>query len=230
MNLIELISKKSSPDFEPGITTFLNPYSYLVASKSLDIYQQFDRIYCDGILLVKFLRLVGLKVERRSFDMTSLAPLVFEQAIARKLSICLVGGEAGVAEKAKGQFIKTYPGLNICSAYSGFFSSEEHRSSLITNICSDSPDIVIVGMGAGIQERFILDLVTSGWSGYGFTCGGFFHQTVKRGVRYYPEILNRYNLRWIYRIYDEPALFRRYVLDYPKFVLRFLNDALRFLK
>lgn len=230
MNLIELISKDSSSVLEPGITTFLNPYSYLVAKNNLHIYQRFDRIYCDGIFLVNLLRFVGLKIERRSFDMTSLAPLVFDHARQSNLSVSLVGGQVGVAELARDEFVKAYAGLNVCSVHSGFFANDDHRRSLISSICSESPDIVIVGMGAGIQERFILDLVAAGWSGTGFTCGGFFHQTAKRGVGYYPEFFDAYNLRWLYRMYDEPALIRRYFLDYPRFVLHFLKDAVRFLK
>lgn len=230
MSLIKLLSDKSRVDLEPGITTFMNPYSYLIASNHVELYERFDRIYCDGILLVKFLRLVGVKVERRSFDMTSLAPLLFDYACRLNLSVCLVGGQDGVATRAGDEFIKAHPGLKIHSTYSGYFADTEERDATISDICADSPDIVIVGMGAGMQESFMLDLVGSGWSGYGYTCGGFLHQTAKKGVSYYPKLINKFNLRWAYRIYDEPVLFKRYFLDYPKFVLRFLMDAVRFLK
>jgi N-acetylglucosaminyldiphosphoundecaprenol N-acetyl-beta-D-mannosaminyltransferase len=75
-------------------------------------------------------------------------------------------------------------------------------------------------MGASIQERFLLRLVATGWSGFGFTCGGYLDQLVD-GMHYYPRWVDAANLRWAYRLIREPRrLSRRYGMEYPYFAAR----------
>ena len=92
-----------------------------------------------------------------------------------------------------------------------------------------NPDIVICGMGTPLQEHFLADLQKLGWGGIGYTCGGFLHQTA-RDIQYYPEWIDKYNIRWIYRIYDEPKLFKRYFWEYPKFFVYFIYDFYQYRK
>ena len=80
-------------------------------------------------------------------------------------------------------------------------------------------------MGAGKQEKFLLKLVNLGWGGLGFTSGGFFHQSAKR-YNYYHAWIDQLNLRWLYRILNEPKLLWRYSVDYLRFVFVFFYDLL----
>jgi len=90
-----------------------------------------------------------------------------------------------------------------------------------------NPDIVIAGMGGVKQEKFLLDLVARGWRGVGFTCGGYLDQLAKR-YHYYPRWVDRYNLRFAYRLWQEPSrLWRRYLLEYPLFLTWLGHDLLR---
>ena len=74
--MFNILEKKPSK-----LLTFLNPYSYLLARKEKELFEKFN-IFIDGMLLVKVLNLFGFKnIERQSFDMTSLAPIVFKKAI-----------------------------------------------------------------------------------------------------------------------------------------------------
>jgi N-acetylglucosaminyldiphosphoundecaprenol N-acetyl-beta-D-mannosaminyltransferase len=84
---------------------------------------------------------------------------------------------------------------------------------------------VIVGMGAVLQEKFLLTLRSLNWQGAGYTCGGFFHQTADT-ITYYPKIIDQLQLRWAYRIFKEPKLFLRYSIQYPKFIFILLFDTL----
>lgn len=224
-----ILKKLSShpPDLNSNnITTFLNHYSYLVARNNLSIFSQFDIIHCDGILLCKYLRAIGIKKTRISFDMTSLAPEIFRLASENDHAVYFIGGEQGVAENACSKIQKAYPNLKVSGVANGFFSSEEERSSTIDAIRNLKPSIVIASMGTPYQEQFLIDLRNSGWSGNGYTSGGFFHQTAKAGLTYYPKWVNRLNLRWAYRIYDEPKLINRYTLLFIKFTFVFAYDAI----
>src|SRR5690625_884770 len=109
---------------EQGLTTFLNPYSYVKAREHYELFRRFDRIYADGILLVLALRMAGYKASRKSFDMTSLARSVFANAERTGKKIVFVGGEKDIAEKARRVIRAKYPNLNIVKSYSGFFSDD----------------------------------------------------------------------------------------------------------
>ncbi|MNN73388.1 UDP-Gal:alpha-D-GlcNAc-diphosphoundecaprenol beta-1,4-galactosyltransferase [compost metagenome] len=80
-------------------------------------------------------------------------------------------------------------------------------------------------MGTPRQEDFLIELQESGWLGVGFTCGGYFDQLNSAdGGLYYPGFIDRYNMRWAYRIYKEPKrLWKRYFVDYPVGMLAFVT-------
>ena len=224
--LTKINYQHSGSDF--GLYTFLNHYSYLLARKNPELFSSFDEIHCDGIVLCLFLRLIGIHKKRKSFDMTSLAPQVFNLAAAKGKSIYFIGGEPGVAEVAVGKFIEAYPQLQVAGIRRGFFASSLEREQDLKEIALKNPDFVIASMGTPHQEQLLVDLKKAGWRGYGYTSGGFFHQTAKAGLRYYPDWADRFNLRWAFRIADEPKLLKRYTLDFVKFLVLFSYDAFLF--
>ena len=79
-------------------------------------------------------------------------------------------------------------------------------------------------MGVLNQEEFLAGLFSNGWNGVGYSCGGFMHQTSSKGHHYYANWVNKFNLRFVYRIWDEPKLIKRYTLDYMRFVIVFICD------
>lgn len=230
-NLLRLILSKSSDDNRSGLVTYLNPYSYLIARKNYQIYSKFDAIHSDGIALSLLLSLLGSKQTRQSFDMTSMAPAVFTGAANNRLKVVLIGGQNGVAELTGEKLKASYPGMNILGCYDGFFDDQDHRESIVREIVQLNPDLLVVGMGAPLQEAFLVDVAAAGWGGNGYTCGGFFHQTAKtKAVQYYPKWIDRLNLRWLYRMYDEPKLIKRYAFYYPYFLFVFLVDTISLFK
>lgn len=207
-----------------GDTTFLNPFSYLVIRRNKHLVKPIANIEIDGGLLVLLLKLcLGWKVKRISFDMTSLAPKVFSQAEESGRSLYFVGSKEEEISQALEVIKSEFPRINVIKYRNGYFSGNEWNEELDA-VAVLKPDIVIVGMGTPIQESFLIDLRKRGWTGTGFTCGGFFHQTAK-GIQYYPKWIDKFNLRWMYRIYDEPKLFKRYTVDYTKFLFVFAYDV-----
>ncbi|QHJ11400.1 UDP-Gal:alpha-D-GlcNAc-diphosphoundecaprenol beta-1,4-galactosyltransferase [Paraglaciecola mesophila] len=197
------------------IHTFLNPYSYLLLRNNTELLRAFDNVLVDGQLMVRFLSIFGIaNVQRKSFDMTSLAPIVFGNAELTREKVFLVGTTPDAIEVAVVKLKHEYPKLNIVGYHHGYLDKEEDAKDVINSINSLAANTVIVGMGAPRQERFLLKLKKTGWQGTGFTCGGFFHQTSTK-INYYPKWIDKFNLRWAYRIYDEPKLFTRYFILYP---------------
>ncbi|HGY9624951.1 WecB/TagA/CpsF family glycosyltransferase [Pseudomonas putida] len=223
--MINKIEANSSELFrnKEGLVTFLNPYSYVVARNNKEVYSEFDHIYADGVLLSMATTFLLRRTERISFDFTSIACDVFEYACRSGQDIYIVGSTAENVAKAVEVFRQRYPKLIISGARDGFFNDLSRRE-FVREIVEVQPKIIIVGMGAPLQEQLLIDLKKAGWKGWGFTCGGFLHQTAKFEGDYYPVLINKLNLRWLYRMYDEPKLIKRYFFYYPLFAVCFLCD------
>jgi N-acetylglucosaminyldiphosphoundecaprenol N-acetyl-beta-D-mannosaminyltransferase len=220
---VDFVSKISgSYEFEPGIYTFLNPYSVGFAIDNDSIFSKFDKIYIDGIALKLALNALGVACEKRiSFDFTSIANQVFRESSDRKLKVALIGSTEAQIEAASLKLTNLYPRLNIEITRNGYFKSDNEITNLVTDIIDKRIDVVICGMGTLLQENFLINLTESNWNGYGYTCGGFLHQTAEGDdYTYYPKWMNKLNIRFIYRAYKEPKLLKRYLINYPKNITR----------
>ena len=155
----------------------------------------------------------GLPARRVSFDMTSLAPRVFEHAQSEDLAIVLVGAALGVAERAGERIGSAYPGLRMTGTLSGY----GNMADVLRQIIALRPDILICGMGGVRQEAFLLDMRAQGWRGWGSTFGSFSDQ-LSGLLNYFPRWVDYANLRWAYRVLREPGrLWRRYLIQYSQF-------------
>ena len=219
--MIQLIVNKRN---NKKITTFLNPFSYVLSRDNKAQLEDFD-IKIDGGILVLILNLFGFNCKRKSFDMTSLAPVVFNDAINNNQSIYFIGTKPKVIDLAIKNIQVQFPKLKICG-YSDGYIDQDQRLVVFDAINFLKADYVICGMGTPLQEQFLIDLQKSGWAGKGYTCGGFLHQTAN-GIQYYPSWVNTLGLRAFYRMYDEPKLIRRYFIDYPKAIIIILYDLIK---
>lgn len=204
LTMEELLERKGS------IYTFLNPVSYLNAQKEKDLFQAFDGIFADGSLLVKAIRLLyGRKVMRRSFDMTSLAPVLLRYALQEGKRVAIIASKQEEVEQAVEIIRDQYPGIDITYWRNGYFSSATEIEAEARHIAGIAPDYLIVGMGIVLQEKMLLCAKKEGFEGIGFTCGGFIHQLCG-GKDYYPAWIDSHNLRFVYRMYKEPHTRSRY--------------------
>lgn len=206
------------------IYTFLNPVSYLEAVRHEELFSRFDGIWADGSLLVSSIRLLyGRKVTRRSFDMTSVAPLLLDYAEQHGKSVYIVASRREDVERAIAIFRERNPGIRFVGWRDGYFCSVDEMQAEARHICKVGPDFLIVGMGILRQEEFLLRVKDSGFDGVGFTCGGFIHQTAHGNIDYYPAWIDRLNLRFLYRMIKEDYTRRRYIraaLSFPALLIR----------
>ncbi len=220
-SLDELFKKRNK------IYTFLNPVSYLTALDNKEIFNLFDGLYADGSILVAAIKLLyGEKVSRRSFDMTSLAPQLFEYAEKNGKTIFIVASKQEETKKAVKIIKERYPQLIFAGYRNGYFLNEQEQNKEAAYIAQLNPDFLIVGMGALLQEKFLLTVKKAGYQGIGFTCGGFIHQTSQNEIDYYPKWIDKLNLRFIYRMYKEKHTRKRYFTAAFIFPIRFLFEKL----
>lgn len=207
--------------------TYLNPVSYLTALDNKELFSQLDGIFADGGLLVKAIKMVyGKQVTRQSFDMTSMAPELFAYVAKHGKTIYIVASKQEQVEKAVEIFRERYPKVKFAGYRNGYFANEDEMEQEAKHITELNPDFLIVGMGALMQEKFLLKVKNAGYQGVGFTCGGFIHQTAKNEIDYYPEWVNRMNVRFIYRMYKEPHTRKRYLQAALVFPARFICERI----
>lgn len=208
------------------IYTCVNPFSYHLVRKNQDLYMKMDGLYVDGMLMCKVINLLWhIHVPRLSFDMSGMAVDLFNRLNNNNESIFFLGARQDALEKTVGVIKASYPNIHISGFRNGYFQSDEERNSVISDIVNLNPDFVIVGMGSPLQEEFAIDLKDNGYKGITFTCGGFLHQTVN-GINYYPDWINKYNLRAFYRLYKEKGLFKRLYNVLIEFPILFAWDTL----
>jgi UDP-Gal:alpha-D-GlcNAc-diphosphoundecaprenol beta-1,4-galactosyltransferase len=205
-----------------SVVTFANPYSYYkLLDEALD--KRFDYIFADGISMVVLYNLFAKnRINRYSFDFTSIAPTVFQYCAERELAVGLVGGTPGEVEVAARVIEATFPGVKITLAASGFFSTEAERDACFESLKTSGIEVLVCGMGTPLQEHFVLaarDRVPT--LKVGFTCGGFLSQ-ISANEKYHNPLMSKLHLRWLQRAIRHSYVRKRLLTDYPKFFFRFL--------
>jgi len=203
------------------LVSSVNPYALTVMRSNaayVDHLNRMDAVFCDGLSMANAARrFCDYSMARVSPDSTSLAPEVFRIASQHGASVVFVGGRPGVAERAANQISRTFPQLKIVGTFNGYGPMD----ATVATVAALDPRVVFCGMGAPRQEAFLIALADAGWTGCGFTCGGYFDQ-LANGFHYYPRLVDRLNLRFLYRLASEPRrLGYRYFICYQPFVFAY---------
>jgi exopolysaccharide biosynthesis WecB/TagA/CpsF family protein len=211
--------------------TFSNPLSFKILRENNDYLkylEQIDYVFSDGMLLCSFIEKVRKeKIARVSFDGNSIATKVFELCKFYNKRVALVGTE----EKNINTAVKKLQDkLNIVYHRNGFFKDDAQISQFFDELEANNIEVIIFGMGIPRQEKMLYLLKERKINGLAFTCGRYLEQVAKRGILYYPDFYNRYNLRWIYRIFDEPGkMLKRYIIDYSYFYMAYIKFLIKFI-
>ncbi|MEY8252284.1 MAG: WecB/TagA/CpsF family glycosyltransferase, partial [Colwellia sp.] len=180
MNLFSVVKPKITcipSSFKEGSLTFLNLFSYMKNRSKARMFDGFDSVGVDGIMLVLAFRLFGVKTERMSFDYTSIAGAFFKYCVAEDKKLFIVGSEQKYIEGFVEKTRTKYENLNVAGYRNGFFLDSLERDMCYKKINESGSEYLLVGMGSPYQEEFVLGLKQSGWTGNAITCGGFIHQT-----------------------------------------------------
>lgn len=183
--------------------------------------------FCDGMLMSTFMsRVTGRTIGRVSFDFTSIADLVLGSAEQQGKRVYFVGARQAELDVFISKIKTLYPRLTIAGYHNGYFNASQ-AEAIRADICRSEANILIVGLGAGLQEQFEQDAMRAGFRGVAFTCGGFIRQEALATRQYYPAVIDRLHMRAFYRMYREPHTIKRYFIDYPSNFLHLLAMLVR---
>lgn len=214
----------------PLYISFVNPFSYYIFAARPDLVKAIDGFFIDGALLKTLHNITNAKrkVERISFDFSSIAADMFELAVSKSMRIALIGGSQEDIATCRKNIEARYPRLDIAYARHGFFNSRDDIHEVVSNIIESKANMVVVGMGVPLQEEFLQYLRTLDENKqvkFAFTCGGFITQTAIR-PDYYLPFVKRLGLRWLQRIILHSHVRKRVVRDYPIFVFKYIKHTI----
>lgn len=202
------------------IVTCLNAY-YMVKLKPEDYhwYDEFDYIASDGMGPIKLNKLFGHpKSVRLSFDLSTMAGPVFRDMMSHGESLYVLGAKPGEVERSVETIKQNFEDIRIAGCHHGYI--KDCKDSVVQAIKESGAKVVIIGMGAPMQDEMAVLLKRAGFVGSVYTCGGFIHQTQNTMISF-PAWTNKLGLRWLYRIFTQKGMFTRLIQTYPKFVLTY---------
>ena len=183
-------------------------------------YKQADLSLVDGMPLVWVSPLFGRKLPERINGTNLVLGLCTALAEKRK-SVFLLTIQEKVADMAYRDLKRKYPELNVLGY--GFLGKEDIFNDkkvhqVINNINALRPDVLIVGFGAPLQEKWILKyryLIDA----QVFLAVGSALDFVSARIKRAPKWMQDAGLEWLHRVIQEPVrLWKRYIFDGSVFI------------
>jgi len=132
----------------------------------------------------------------------------FAKGEDKNWSIYLLGGEEHVAEKATENLRRRLTKLRIVGYNHGFF---KNNNQIVEKINKANPDIILVGMGPPIQEKWISENIDKVNAKTFWAVGALFDVLSGKRKRA-PVWMQNLGFEWAFRLLQEPKrLWRRYL-------------------
>ena len=174
-----------------------------------------DMVLVDGKPLIWISKLYHRPIKEK-ISGSDLVPVLCKTAAEKNYSIFIIGGKDGVAEKAKENLERTYPGISVKGTYSppiGFEKDEEELKKINDMISLSHPDILIACFGCPKQEKWIYENYHK-YDAAVSVCAGATVDFLAGNVKRAPRWMSTHGLEWFYRFLQEPKrMFKRYFID-----------------
>jgi N-acetylglucosaminyldiphosphoundecaprenol N-acetyl-beta-D-mannosaminyltransferase len=185
-----------------------------------------DLVYCDGAGVKLGARLSGQYLPER---MTGADWIFSLGEVCQKTGFKLffLGGEPGVAETAARKLQVHYPGLSVVGTHHGYFHHDgSQNDAVIATINTARPDILLVGFGTPLQEKWIDRNFGQLEAPVVWAVGALVDFVAGKKPRA-PQWMLESGLEWLYRLLSEPGrLWKRYVIGNPIFIWRVLRQRI----
>lgn len=173
-----------------------------------------------GLLLASKILKVPFKERVAGYD---LMMNLLEYISDKRFSVYLLGGKSEVIEQAVGKIKSKYFKINISGYHHGYIDQKKERE-IINEINKKCPDILMVGMGAPLQESFFNRYFDTLNIKIGLAVGGSF-DVISGQVKRAPIWIQKIYLEWLYRLFQEPHRIKRMVA-LPRFVYLVLKEKI----
>lgn len=189
----------------------------------LEFLNEAHLVFCDGDGVRWGARLLGMEPPPK----VTYASWIWQLAdfsAKRGYRIFFLGACSGVAEKAGQRLRERFPNLRIAGIRDGYFEKEgPENERVIRQINQSRPDILLLGFGMPLQEKWL----SENWkrlNAYIFLTGGAVFDYASGNLRRAPGWMIRTHMEWLFRLVQEPRrLFKRYAFGNVIFFTRLLR-------
>lgn len=183
-------------------------------------------VFCDGFGVKWGARLLGWNIPDR-YTPPDWIPLLAQACIRHDLSLFFLGARPGVADEAAAYLREEFPSLRIVGTHHGYFDKSPHsrqNRTLIQQINAAKPNVLVLGFGMPLQERWLMENWAHVDANVALTGGAVFDYLSGK-VRRAPRWMTENGLEWLGRLIIEPwRLWRRYLVGNPLFLYRVLKQ------
>jgi N-acetylglucosaminyldiphosphoundecaprenol N-acetyl-beta-D-mannosaminyltransferase len=208
-------------DNRPSHVAFLNAHYANMAQKDphyREALRAADCLFADGVGIRIAARLAGGSI-RENVNGTDMFPHLCRALEGTGKRVFLLGGRPGVAEEVRAWMRVHSPSVAVSGTRDGYFQEGE-TEVVVDQISAASPDLLLVAMGAPLQETWIRDYMERTGATVVMGVGGlfdFFSGQVPRA----PKWVRRLGAEWVFRLIQEPGrLWRRYLIGNLTFLWR----------
>lgn len=195
-----------------------------------EIYQQAEWIVCDSTILYYCSKLLKTHLPDVIPGSSFFTEFYRYHAADENCKIFLLGAMEGVAEKAREKINAAIGREIVIGAHSpsyGFEKKPDEIEDIIKIVNESGANVVLVGVGAPKQEKFIMKYKdrmpgVDIWMALGATID-FEAGNISRA----PVFMQKCAMEWLYRFFKEPRrMFRRYFMDDMKFFWLFFKQII----
>ncbi len=195
-----------------------------------DIFQKFDLITCDSQIMYFATKFLGMPVKERVSGSDYFPKFYMHHKDNPDVTVFMCGGKEGIAEIAARNINAKLGRDFICGTYAPSFDFDDKPDEIehmIDLINASGATVLLVGLGGGRQEKFIIN-----------------HRDRLPNVRLYlplggtidyeagtfkrpPAWITEAGFEWLYRLLKEPRQrWHRYIVHEPPFLWKVLQQRL----
>lgn len=222
----ELIIKNKKAIISSG-----NAYSMNIAYKDewyRNFLNQSDIVHVDGVGLNLAAKILGKSLPKR-ITWADFGWDLAQMAAEKGYKLFFLGAKPGIAQQAAKKIKHRFPNLEIVGEQHGYFNKtqgNEENEAVLKRIRTSSPDMLWVGFGMPLQEKWIAENYDQLPNLVVFTVGAAFDY-LSGELKRAPQWMTDNGLEWLGRLLIEPGrLWQRYVVGNPLFIFRVLIQKL----
>lgn len=179
-------------------------------------------VFCDGSGIKLACALKGYPVPEK-ITYNTWFPTLLNECELKDKKIFLLGSDKRVNDISLKMFKERFPKLKVKGHHGFFQKNGEENNNVIKIINEFKPDIIAVGLGMPLQEKWILDNFKK-IDAKVFLNGGAFLEWLSGNQIKAPQFVSDIGLEWFWRLILSPRkLFKRYMIGNFVFFYRLMT-------
>ncbi|WP_242850132.1 WecB/TagA/CpsF family glycosyltransferase [Clostridium polynesiense] len=185
-----------------------------------NIYKEADYITADGVPIIWASKVIKKPIKEK-LSGSDIIPVILPMIEEKQYKMFFLGAAEGIAQQAADTIKSQYKNIQIVGTYSpsyGFEKNIEENARIINMIKKAQPDLLLVGVGAPKQEKWIYKYKNDYNVPLSIGIGATF-DFIAGNIKRAPKWMQRSGLEWFWRFMQEPKrLFRRYFIEDTQFI------------